>query len=93
MNSFKPIVSVVIGSLNRREFIEATIDSIRAELTMHEREIIVVDGGSDDGTVEWLLSQKDVITIVQHNRGVWNDEPIERKSWGYFMNLGFRAAW
>jgi glycosyltransferase involved in cell wall biosynthesis len=92
MKPFKPIVSVVIGSLNRREFIEPTIESIRVELEMHEREIIVVDGGSDDGTVEWLLSQKDVITIVQHNRGVWNDEPLKRKSWGYFMNLGFRAA-
>jgi glycosyltransferase involved in cell wall biosynthesis len=92
MTSTRPIVSVVIGSLNRREFIEPTIDSIRAELEMHEREIIVVDGGSDDGTIEWLLRQKDVITIVQHNRGVWNDEPLERKSWGYFMNLGFRAA-
>jgi glycosyltransferase involved in cell wall biosynthesis len=92
MTSTSPIVSVVIGSLNRREFIEPTIDSIRAELGIHEREIIVVDGGSDDGTVEWLLRQKDVITIVQHNRGVWNGEPLERKSWGYFMNLGFRAA-
>ena len=89
---FKPAVSIVIGSLNRRSFIEPTLDSVRAELSPEDREIIVVDGGSDDGTVDWLLSQKDVITIVQHNRGTWNGEEIVRRSWGYFMNLGFRAA-
>jgi glycosyltransferase involved in cell wall biosynthesis len=87
-----PVVSVVIGSLNRRDFIEPTINTIRAELELVDHEIIVVDGGSDDGTLAWLLSQKDVITIVQHNRGVWNNQDVVRKSWGYFMNLGFRAA-
>jgi len=92
MTTTHPIVSVVIGSLNRREFIEPTICSIRAELEPAEYEIIVVDGGSDDGTIEWLLAQKDVITIVQHNRGTWDGQPLQRKSWGYFMNLGFRAA-
>jgi GT2 family glycosyltransferase len=92
MTTTPPIISVVIGSLNRREFIEPTISSIRGELEPAEYEIIVVDGGSDDGTVEWLLAQKDVITIVQHNRGTWNGEPLQRQSWGYFMNLGFRAA-
>jgi GT2 family glycosyltransferase len=55
-------------------------------------EIIVVDGGSTDGALEWLLKQKDVITIVQHNRGRWRGKKIERRSWGYFMNLGFRLA-
>ena len=52
----------------------------------------MVDGGSTDDSLKWLVGQKDVITIVQHNRGEWNGRPIERKSWGYFMNLAFRAA-
>jgi glycosyltransferase involved in cell wall biosynthesis len=52
----------------------------------------VVDGGSSDGSLEWLLKQKDIITIIQHNRGVWNSVPIQRKSWGCFMNLAFKAA-
>jgi GT2 family glycosyltransferase len=51
-----------------------------------------VDGGSTDGSLRWLVKQKDVITLVQHNRGTWNGRTIQRRSWGYFMNLGFRAA-
>jgi GT2 family glycosyltransferase len=54
--------------------------------------MIVVDGGSTDGSIEWLVEQKDIITIVQHNRGEFNGQPIKRRSWGYFMNLCFKAA-
>ncbi len=88
----EPLVSVVIGSYNRLTFLQATIDTVRQELDDLPSEIFVIDGGSNDGTVEWLVEQKDIITILQHNRGEWNSKPIERKSWGYFMNLGFRAA-
>ena len=87
-----PIVSVVIGSYNRSRYLRATLDTVRRELADLPHELIVVDGGSADGTLRWLLRQKDVITIVQHNHGEWNGEPIEHKSWGYFMNLAFRAA-
>ena len=86
------IVSVVIGSYNRRKFLKPAIESVRAELAELPHEIIVVDGGSDDGTLGWLVQQKDILTIVQHNRGKWLGKEIERKSWGYFMNLGFKAA-
>jgi glycosyltransferase involved in cell wall biosynthesis len=55
-------------------------------------EIIVIDGGSTDGSLSWLMKQKDIITIVQHNRGKFLGKTIERKSWGYFMNLGFKMA-
>jgi GT2 family glycosyltransferase len=87
-----PQVSVVIGTLNRRWYLERTIASVRAEMRPPEAEIIVVDGGSEDGTIRWLARQKDVITIVQHNRGRWRGKPVPRRSWGYFMNLAFRAA-
>jgi GT2 family glycosyltransferase len=70
------------------------VDSIRQELNnaSFPYEIIVVDGGSTDGTLRWLAKQKDIVTIVQHNRGSWQGKEIERRSWGYFMNLAFRAA-
>lgn len=86
------IVSVVLGSYNRLPFLKLTLQSIREEIENLGHEIIVVDGGSDDGSLQWLLTQKDIITIVQHNRGEWNGKPIERRSWGYFMNLGFKCA-
>jgi GT2 family glycosyltransferase len=85
-------VSVVIGSFNRLEHLVSTIDSLRHELEGVSCEIIVVDGGSTDGAIDWLIRQKDIVTVLQHNRGSWKGEPIERRSWGYFMNLGFRAA-
>jgi GT2 family glycosyltransferase len=86
------VVSVVIGSYNRAQRMRDAIDSVRREISTTPHEIIVVDGGSTDGTLEWLFAQKDVITIVQHNRGERQGEPLEPKSWGYFMNLAFRAA-
>jgi len=90
----KPVISVVLGSFNRKSFLKLTIESVRKEIELcaFQIEIIVVDGGSSDGSIEWLTKQKDIITIIQHNNGIWNDKKIERKSWGFFMNLGFKSA-
>lgn len=88
------LISVVLGTYNRLSFLKLTIESIRHELDLcpFPSEIIVIDGGSTDGTLTWLSRQKDIITIVQHNRGEWRGRPVGRRSWGYFMNLGFRCA-
>jgi GT2 family glycosyltransferase len=87
-------LSVVLGTYNRKSFLKLAVESIRKELSnaSFPHEIIVVDGGSTDGTLRWLSQQKDIITIIQHNRGTWKGKEIERRSWGYFMNLGFRTA-
>jgi len=89
-----PQVSVVLGSYNRIKFLKLTIESIRREFKILKKtaEIIVVDGGSQDGSVKWLTQQKDIISIIQHNRGFWQKKKIKRRSWGYFMNLGFKCA-
>lgn len=88
----KTVISVVLGSYNRLDFLKLAVSSIRKELLNFSYETIIVDGGSTDGTLEWLLDQKDLITIIQHNRGEWQGKKIERRSWGYFMNLGFKCA-
>lgn len=88
----RPVVSVVLGSYQRCAFLKETLSTVRQELADLPHELIVVDGGSSDGSVEWLLRQKDVLLILQHNRGTWRGKPIQRQSWGYFMNLGFRSA-
>jgi glycosyltransferase involved in cell wall biosynthesis len=85
-------ISVVLGSYNRLFFLKLTIQSIRQEVHDIFHEIIVVDGGSDDGSLQWLVAQKDIITIIQHNRGIWDGKQIERRAWGYFMNLAFKCA-
>jgi len=90
----KPAVSVVLGSYNRKAFLKETIKSVCKELDDFDPgyEIIVIDGGSSDGSLKWLARQKNIISIIQHNRGSWKGREISRRSWGYFMNLGFRAA-
>lgn len=90
--NYKKQISVVLGSYNRFDFLKLTIDSVRRDLDGFDYEIIVVDGGSDDGSLTWLQDQKDIITIIQHNRGEWNGKKIRRRSWGYFINLGFKCA-
>jgi glycosyltransferase involved in cell wall biosynthesis len=85
-------LSVVLGSYNRCNLLQKTIESVRESCRDIDHEIIVVDGGSTDGALDWLLKQKDIITIVQHNRGKFDGRPIERRSWGYFMNLGFKIT-
>ena len=89
----QPLISVVLGSYNRRSFLKATIENVRENGRDFPLEIIVVDGGSSDGALEWLTKQKDILTIIQHNRGKRSDgSAIMRRSWGYFMNLAFKAA-
>jgi len=58
------------------------------------RLVIVVDGGSSDGTCNWLAKQRDIFTIIQPNYKIINEEdiPVLAHSWGEFMNIGFRYA-
>ena len=88
----KPIISIVTGTYNRLNFLKLFMDSLRKEMGDFPYETIIIDGSSTDGTLPWLIEQKDIILILQHNRGEWLGKQIERKSWGYFMNLGFKCA-
>jgi GT2 family glycosyltransferase len=88
----RPDISVVLGSLNRRVLLERALESVRSNFGELRGEIIVVDGGSTDGSIEWLTNQKDIITIVQHNRYETDGQARRRMSWGRFMNMGFRSA-
>ena len=85
-------VSVVLGTYNRLPFLKATIASVRSSQIDVPYEIVVVDGGSSDGTIDWLTEQRDIISIVQHNRETIDGKARRRRSWGYFMNLGFKCA-
>jgi len=59
-------VSVVIPVLNERASLPATIAALRACRGVSE--IIVSDGGSTDGTVQWLQAQPDIV-LVRSIRG------------------------
>lgn len=85
-------VSIVLGTYNRLSFLKAAIASVRSSQIDVPYEIIVVDGGSADGTIDWLTKQRDIISIVQHNREASGGKSRRKRSWGYFMNLGFKCA-
>ena len=51
-------ISAIIPVLNERECLPACIDSVRVSIP--GADIIVVDGGSRDGSREWLAEQEDV---------------------------------
>lgn len=94
MSQNKSDISIVLGSKNRKNLIKATIQSIRENGFSGKMEIIVVDGGSTDGTCNWLAKQKDILTIIQPNYKILDNEGISilAHSWGEFMNIGFKYA-
>ncbi len=75
------IVSIVVPTFNRLGRLQHCIDRIRRNVT-HPREVIVVDGGSTDGTREWLADRSELRVIL---------EP-EREGAVRAFNKGFRAA-
>ena len=87
-------ISIVLGSKNRKQLLKSTIESIRNNGFNGSIEIIVVDGGSTDGTCDWLAKQTDIFTIVQPNYSIVDKEGFKKRahSWGEFMNIGFKYA-
>ena len=77
--SNQPLVSIIIPTFNRRQFVSDAIDSGLAQTHAH-CEIIVVDDGSDDDTIPYLrrkygerirlFSQKNQGPGIARNRGI-----------------------
>jgi GT2 family glycosyltransferase/glycosyltransferase involved in cell wall biosynthesis len=68
----EPSVSVVVVSWNGREHLEALLPSLEASDYRRDRlQIVCVDNGSTDGTVDWLARAHPQVTVVAlaENRG------------------------
>jgi glycosyltransferase involved in cell wall biosynthesis len=94
MNTYKYDLSIVLGTFNRKRLLIEAIKNVRNNLTNEKVEIIVIDGGSKDGTIAWLSRQKDIHTIVQPNPRIKQPDGSLKMmhSLGEFINIGFKLA-
>ena len=60
-------ISICFGTTNRLALLRGCVDSIRKAVGNLSYEIVVTDGGSIDGTLEYLHAQKDVFVIEHGN--------------------------
>ena len=80
----KPKISVILPSLNVADYIDQCVESVRTQ-TLKEIEIICIDAGSDDGTLEKLRgyeSQDKRIKVLIS----------DKRSYGYQMNMAIKEA-
>lgn len=61
-------LSVIFGTFNRLASLKRCVESVRRAIGSLTYEIIVVDGGSTDGTREFLEAQEDVYPIYEAKR-------------------------
>ena len=61
-----PLISIIVAVFNGKETLQQCIDSV-AQQTYQNKELIVIDGGSNDGTLD-LLNQNS-------SRLTWLSEP------------------
>src|SRR5215470_13207942 len=76
-----PLFSIIIPTFNRMELLEGAVESVFAQRCT-DFEIIIVDDGSADNTIDYLKSLGNRVNILlQRNRGP-----------GSARNLGARHA-
>ena len=63
----KPLISVIVAVYNGAKTLQRCIDSVSNQ-TYLNKELIIIDGGSTDGTIEIIRSNQDKITY-------WKSEP------------------
>lgn len=69
----KPLISVIVAVYNGADNLKRCIDSV-SDQTYLNKELIIIDGGSKDGTIEVLKSNQDKITywISEPDNGIYN---------------------
>lgn len=77
-----PVISFIVAVYNSAETLEATLESILAQ-TYQNKELLVIDGGSTDGSV-------DIIRRLDNRIDYWISEPDKGISDAF--NKGVKAA-
>lgn len=64
INNQSNYLTVLVATYNRLETLKVAINAIHDQ-TKCSHEIIVIDGGSTDGTIEYLKSRSDITSVFQ----------------------------
>lgn len=80
----QPKISIIMPLLNSMDYLEECLDSVIRQ-TLGELEIICVDAGSTDGTIEFIenYARYDRRITLLHS---------DKKSYGHQVNMGIRNA-
>ena len=84
------MISVILTTYERRELLARALASVLAQ-THTDREVIVVDDGSTDGTVEFLAAQPMTSIRIAHSRNTVLHHPAARGP-AVARNAGLKRA-
>lgn len=65
--SATPTLSIIFGTYNRISHLKRAVESVRKSVGGLSYEFCICDGGSTDGSREWLAAQRDVIFIGERH--------------------------
>ena len=93
-----PLISVITVVLNGEEHLEETIKSVISQ-NYRNFEYIIIDGGSNDGTIEIIKKYKSRIKhyISEKDKGIYNAmnkglKFVNNGSYVFFQNSGDKFA-
>lgn len=68
-----PLISIIVAVFNNHATLQQCIDSV-AQQIYPNKELIIIDGDSKDGTVDVLLANQDKLAywITESDRGIYN---------------------
>lgn len=85
-----PLITIIVAVYNNASTLQRCIDSVASQSYLH-KELVIIDGGSTDGTVELIKQNSDKITswVSEPDKGIYNafNKGLERAKgdWIYFL--------
>jgi glycosyltransferase involved in cell wall biosynthesis len=70
MSGQKPRISIVTPSYNMLEYLKLCCASVADQNVSYEH--VVMDGGSGDGTAQWLRENPSVLSVSEKDKGMYN---------------------